>query len=164
MVNKALVLENRRGILKCKHKQEHQSQHSTNSMPHIVYSSTRPIFRPMQQNVQPMTQSSGQGFATLQRQMISRPNDYQTPNTGNLNVQRTPTNQNAIQTPPDKKYYNCGQKGHFAITCPNPCSSPPLTPTFNSVPPSSRNENSNPVQDRQNYAQGRVNQLAMEEA
>jgi hypothetical protein len=52
MVNKALVLENRRGILECKR----QSQDNTNSRPHIGSSSAGPIFCPMQQNVQPMQQ------------------------------------------------------------------------------------------------------------
>jgi hypothetical protein len=66
MVNKALVLENRRGILERKRKQERQSQPSTNSRPRIGSSSTRPIFCPMQQNVQPMPQPTGQGFATIQ--------------------------------------------------------------------------------------------------
>jgi hypothetical protein len=111
-----------------------------------------------------MLQPTGQGFVTPQRQMISHPNGYQTPNTGNWSVQRTPANQNVIQTPPDKKRYNCGQKDHFAIACPNPHSRPPLTPTSNSAPPPNRNGNSSPVQSRQSYAEQRVNQLAMEEA
>jgi hypothetical protein len=79
MMNKALVLENRRGILECKRKQERQSQHSTNSRRRIGSSSVGPIFRPTQQNVQPMLQPTGQRFVTPQRQMISRPNGYQTP-------------------------------------------------------------------------------------
>jgi hypothetical protein len=54
MVNKALVLENRRGILERKRKQERQSQPSTSSRPRIGPSSTGPIFCPMQPNVQPM--------------------------------------------------------------------------------------------------------------
>jgi hypothetical protein len=62
MVNKALVLENRRGILERKWRQERQSQYSTNSRPRIGSSSARPIFCPMQQNVQPMPQPTGQGF------------------------------------------------------------------------------------------------------
>jgi hypothetical protein len=139
MVNRALVLENRRGILECKRKQEHQSQPSTNSRPHIGSSFTGPIFRPMQQNVQLMPQPNGQGFATTQRQIISHPNSYQTPNTGNWSGQRTPANQNVIQTPADKKCYSCGHKGHFAIACPNLHSRPPLTPTPNSALPLKRN-------------------------
>jgi hypothetical protein len=60
MVNKVLVLENRRGILERKHKQERQSQHNTNSRPHIGSSSAGPIFHPVQQNVQLMPQPTGQ--------------------------------------------------------------------------------------------------------
>jgi hypothetical protein len=33
------------------------------------------------------------------------------------------------QTPPDKKCYNCEEKGHFANVCPNPRSRPPLPPS-----------------------------------
>jgi hypothetical protein len=47
-VNKALVLENRRGILERKRKQERQSQHSTNSKHRIGSLSTGPIFCPTQ--------------------------------------------------------------------------------------------------------------------
>jgi hypothetical protein len=96
--------------------------------------------------------------------MISCPNDYQTPDTENQNVQRTLANQNVIQAPPDKKCYNCEKKGHFTITCPNSCSHPPLTLAANSTPPLNHNGDSNPVKAKQNYACGRVNQVAMEEA
>jgi hypothetical protein len=158
------VAENRRGILEHKCKQEHRSQPSTNSGPYIGSSSAGPIVHPMKQNVHPMPQPTGQGFVTPQHQMISHPNGYQTPNTGNWNVQRTPMNQSVIQTPPDMKCYNYGQKGHFTIMRPNPRSCPPPTPTSNSEPPLNCNGNSILVQARQNYAQGRFNQLAMEEA
>jgi hypothetical protein len=142
------VLENRRGILEHKRKQEHQSQPSTNSRPCIGSSSAGPIVRPMKQNVHRMPQPTGQGFVTPQRHVISRPNGYQTPNIGNQNVQRTPANQSVIQTPLDKKCYHYGQKGHFTITCPNPRSHPLLTPTSNSKPPLNCNGNSSPVQAR----------------
>jgi hypothetical protein len=48
MVDKALVLENRRGILSSKRKQERQTQQNTNSRPRINVnpSPARPIFRP----------------------------------------------------------------------------------------------------------------------
>jgi hypothetical protein len=38
-------------------------------------------------------------------------------------------NQYQWQTPPDKKCYNCEEKGHFANACPNPRSRPPLPPS-----------------------------------
>jgi hypothetical protein len=133
---------NRRGILERKCKQERQCQPNTNSRPRIGSSSAGPIFRPMQQNVQQMPQPSRQGFATPQHQIISCPNDYQTPNTRNQNVQRTTTNQSVIQTPSDKKCYNSRQKGHFAITCPNPRSCPPLILAPNSALPPNRNGHS----------------------
>jgi hypothetical protein len=38
------------------------------------------------------------------------------------------------QTPPDKKCYNCEEKGHFANACPNPHSRPPLPPSIKTAP------------------------------
>jgi hypothetical protein len=66
MVDKALVLENRRGILSSKCKHERQSQQSTNSRPCINVNSSpaRPIFRPVAQSFQPMPQPAEQGFVT----------------------------------------------------------------------------------------------------
>jgi hypothetical protein len=47
---------------------------------------------------------------------------------------------------------------------PNPRSHPPLTPEASSTPLPPRNGSSTPTQAQQIYIQGRVNQVAMEEA
>jgi hypothetical protein len=75
MVDKTLVLENRRGILSSKCKQEHQTQQSTNSRPHINVnpSPARPIFSPVTQSFQPMPQPTEQGLVTPQLWMIPCP-------------------------------------------------------------------------------------------
>jgi hypothetical protein len=106
----------------------------------------------------------GQGFSSPQNQMIPLANDFQTPYTRIQNVLRLHATQDATQAPTKRKCYNCEERGHIAARCPNPCSRPPLTPTGNSGPPPNCNGNANPVQARQDFAQGRVNQLAMEEA
>jgi hypothetical protein len=56
MVDKAVVLENRRGILSSKRKQERQTQPNMNSRPYINVNSSpaRPIFCPVPQSSQPM--------------------------------------------------------------------------------------------------------------
>jgi hypothetical protein len=92
MVNKALVLENRIGILECKRKQELQSQSNRSSRPCIRSSSTEPISRHvLQQFLQPIEEEC----ATPQRHVIDCPNNFQTPNSGNQIVQRTQANQNS---------------------------------------------------------------------
>jgi hypothetical protein len=111
-----------------------------------------------------MPQPTEQGSVTPQRQMIPRPNLFQTPNTGNQSAPRTPTDHTTTQDPSRMECDNCGQKGHFTHSCPNPRSRPPLPPEATSTPPSTRNGSSTLAQAQQNYAQGRVNQLYMEEA
>jgi hypothetical protein len=54
--------------------------------------------------------------------------------------------------------------GHFANSCPNSRSRPRLPPEATSAPPPTRNGSSTPAQAQQNYARGRVNQVALEEA
>jgi hypothetical protein len=46
MVNKALVLENSRGVMECKCKLVHQHQSSNSSRPYVATSSAGPVFRP----------------------------------------------------------------------------------------------------------------------
>jgi hypothetical protein len=48
MVNKALVLENRKGVMERKHKLVHQHQSSSSSKPRVATSSARPVFHPAQ--------------------------------------------------------------------------------------------------------------------
>jgi hypothetical protein len=50
MVNKALVLENHRGVMERKHKVVHQHQHqsSSSSKPRVATSSAGPVFHPTQ--------------------------------------------------------------------------------------------------------------------
>jgi TPP-dependent indolepyruvate ferredoxin oxidoreductase alpha subunit len=48
MVNKALVLENRRGVMERKRKVVRQHQLSSSSKPRVVRSSTGPVFHPSQ--------------------------------------------------------------------------------------------------------------------
>jgi hypothetical protein len=46
MVNMALVLENRRGVMECKHKLVHQHQLSSSFKPRVATSSVGPVFHP----------------------------------------------------------------------------------------------------------------------
>jgi hypothetical protein len=46
MVNKALVLENHRGVMEHKRKPVYQHQSDSNSRPQVATTSTRPMFRP----------------------------------------------------------------------------------------------------------------------
>jgi hypothetical protein len=116
MVDKALVLENRRGILSSKRKQERLTQQNTKSRPriNINVSPARAIFHPVTQSSQQMPQPTGQGFVTPQWQMIPWPNLFQTPNTGNHSAQGTPTALNATPNKMNTTCFNCGQNGHYA--------------------------------------------------
>jgi hypothetical protein len=66
MVNKALMLENRRGMMERKRKLVHQHQHQpdSSSRPHVATPSAGPVFRPAQPLFQPKPQVAGQGYST----------------------------------------------------------------------------------------------------
>jgi hypothetical protein len=53
MVNKALVLENRRGVMECKHKLVRQHQPGSSSTPRVTTPSAGPVLRPSQPLFQP---------------------------------------------------------------------------------------------------------------
>jgi hypothetical protein len=75
MVNKALVLENHKGVMERKRKLVCQHQPSSSSRPRVGPSSAGPMFRPAQPQFQPMPQVAGQGLSTSQRQVIQCPNN-----------------------------------------------------------------------------------------
>jgi hypothetical protein len=62
----------------------------------------------------------------------------------------------------EQKCYACREKGHFANRCPN-LRTHPLQPSA-STPAPTRGANFVPIATKQNYAQGRVNHVALEEA
>jgi hypothetical protein len=77
MLDKALVLENRRGIMERKRKMQRTGSQGSNTRFYVGSSSQEPMFRPGQQSAQPRVQAASQGFQTSQRQ-IQRPN-FQSP-------------------------------------------------------------------------------------
>jgi hypothetical protein len=70
MVNKALLLENRRGVMERKGKLVCQHQSGNSLRPRVATSSAGPVFCPAQPQFQPRPQAAGQGFSTPQRQVI----------------------------------------------------------------------------------------------
>jgi hypothetical protein len=160
MVNKALVLENRRGVMEHKCKLVCQHQSSSISRPHVATSSAGPVFYTAQPQFQPWPQAAGQGFSTPQHQVIQRPNNLQTPAAGNQSVQRTQATQDPQQA--DRRCYNYGEQGHYANRCPN--SRTRVNQPAIDTPAPTCGANSVPVAAKQNYARGRVNYVAVEEA
>jgi hypothetical protein len=86
MVNKALVPENRRGVMERKRMMGHQQQPGSSSRPRIATPSAGHVFHPAQLLFQPRPQLAGQGYSTPQRQAMPRPSTSQTPIAGNQNV------------------------------------------------------------------------------
>jgi hypothetical protein len=96
MVNKALVLENCRGMMEHKCKLVHQHQPGSSSRPRVAMPSAEPVFHPTLLLFQLKPQVVGQGYSTPQRQVMLRPNNSQTPAAGNQSVQRTQATQNPL--------------------------------------------------------------------
>jgi hypothetical protein len=67
MVDKALVHENRRGIMERKIKMQRTGTQGSNTILCIRSSSRGPVFHPMQQSGQPRVQATSQGFQSPQR-------------------------------------------------------------------------------------------------
>jgi hypothetical protein len=66
MVDKALVLENRRGIMERKRKMQHIGSQGSNTRFRVGSSSRGPVFHPVQQSGQQRVQAVGLGFQTPQ--------------------------------------------------------------------------------------------------
>jgi hypothetical protein len=147
MVNKALMLENHRGVMERKRRLGHQQQLGSSTRPRVAMPSAGPVFRPAQPLFQPRPQVAGQGYSTPQRQAMPRPSTSQTPIAGNQNVQRTQATQNPL--PGEQRCFAYGEKCHFANQCSNPRNRPPLATA--STPVTTREANFVPVAARQNF-------------
>jgi hypothetical protein len=108
-----------------KHKRKLAGQHqpSSSSRPCVAMPSAGPVFHPAQPLFQPKPQVAGQGYSTLQRQVMPHPNNSQTPTAMNQNVQRTQAAQNPLQG--ERWCFACGEKCHFANQCPSQRNCPP---------------------------------------
>jgi hypothetical protein len=117
MVNNALVLGNRKGVMERKPKLVRQHQPGSSSRPRVATSSAGAVLCPAQPHFQPRPQTARQVLSTPQCQVIQRPNNLQTPAARNHNVQRTQATQDPQQA--DGRCHNYGEKGHYANRCPN---------------------------------------------
>jgi hypothetical protein len=113
MVDKALVLENRRGIMEQKRKMQRTGPQGSNTRICVGSSSQGPNLHPGQQIGQHRMQTMGQGFQTPQQQ-IQRPN-FQTSHSAPSPPQRNNVGQSTVAQGP---CFNCGQNWHFANRCP----------------------------------------------
>jgi hypothetical protein len=64
MVKKALVLENRRGMMERKHKLVRQHQPDSSTRPRVAMPLAGPVFRPTQPLFQPKPYVARQGYST----------------------------------------------------------------------------------------------------
>jgi hypothetical protein len=156
MVDKALVLESRRGIMEQKRKMQCTGPQGSNTRVHVGSSSQGPNLCPGQQIGQHRMQTMDQGFQALQRQ-IQRPN-FQTSRSTPSPPQRNNVGQSTVAWGP---YFNCGQNGHFANRCPQKQPNPCVVQSVNQTPNRSTNMTTS---TRQNQVHAHVNYVAMEDA
>jgi hypothetical protein len=116
LVNKALMLENWRGVMERKCKLVHQHQPSSSSKPRVATSSVGSMFCPAQPQFLPRPQAAGQVFSNPQCQVIQCPNNLQTPTAGNQSVQRTQATQDPQQA--DRRCYSYGVRDITPIDAP----------------------------------------------
>jgi hypothetical protein len=76
-------------------------------------------------------------------------------------VQRPLATQSVAQNPIDRRCFKCGERGHLTNACPKPRAHPNQTPAAQSTP---SHDNSTPMIARQNFARGRINHVAIEDA
>jgi hypothetical protein len=158
MVDKVLVLENRRGIMKRKRKMHCTGSQGSNTRFRVGSSLQGPNFCSGQQSGQPRMQTAGQGFQTPQWQ-IQR-NNFQSPRSTPPPSQR---NNNAHNTGVVGPCYRCGQSGHYANRCPRKQANQTLASVTNqNINRNANNNASNPA--RQNQARAHVNHAAIEDA
>jgi hypothetical protein len=82
----------------------------------------------------PKDQPTYTGIATPQS--IQHSKNFHTPVVGSQKVQRSQAAHNTAQTPPEWKYYNYGEKGHYFNGCPNPRIHLPSALIMNTTPTS----------------------------
>jgi hypothetical protein len=158
MVDKALVLENQRGIIERKRKMQRPGLQGSNTRFRVGSSSRGPVFRPVQQSAQPRVQAAGQGFQMPQRQ-VQRPN-FQSPRSAPPPPQRSNNAQNTGVVGP---CFSCCQSGHYANRCPRKSTIQMPAPSTNPNINCSANHNAS-TPARQNQARAHVNHVAVEDA
>jgi hypothetical protein len=83
MVNKALVLENHRGMMEHKRKLVHQHQPGSSSRLRVATPPAGPVSHPAQPLFESKPQVDGHGYSTPPHQVIQCPNNFQTSPAGN---------------------------------------------------------------------------------